>query len=57
MLVLVGKWPMWNLLVIIVVIMHLRLLFLLGHNIVPYLCKSVFTVVIIINVAAIGFGV
>ena len=46
---------MWNLLVIIVIIMYLELPFLSGHNIVPYLHKSISAVVIITNIAAIGF--
>jgi len=47
---------MWNSSVIIITIMHFRLLFLLRPNIVPYLRKSVFTVIIIINIIAPRFG-
>ena len=37
--------------------MYFKLPFLLGHNIVPYLYKSISVIIIIINIAAIGFGV
>ena len=56
MLVLVGRWPVWNSSVIIVIIMYFGLLSLLGPNIVPHLRKSVFAIVIIINIAAPRFG-
>ena len=56
MLVLVGRWPVWNLSVIIVVIIYFRSPSLSRPNIMPHLRESVSTIVIIINITAPGFG-